>query len=877
VNREPEPTPVPQVVGPRGPQPSPTPFFGRAREIEDVGGLLGNHNCRLLTLLGPGGIGKTRLALEAAGRFAHYFADGVVVVNLQAVSSDATLVAAIADALALPLTGQLSLYEQLLAGLRGRDLLLLLDNFEQLLDMPGTARGSAGASGLLSTLLAEAPALRLLVTSREVLNLQEEWLYPLDGLDLPGDDAHAAESGAVQLFVERARRVRREFQLEGERATVVQICRLVEGMPLAIELAAAWAKTLPCATIAAEIQRGLQLLTSNVRNMPERHRSVRATFDQSWAQLDEHERRVFAQLAVFRGGFSREAAERVLASIPAAGQAPFSTLPTLAALVDKSLLRHEPDGRFHVHELLRQYAQQQLEQFGLDADSRQTHAAYFASFLADRRDALLGGDQVAALTEIAAELPNIRAAWSELLARGAVAELERASHSLFVYYHLRGPYPEGIAALEAAAQALRELGEPGERALAPLLVDLAWLHIRLGQLAESGAAVAEGRALAERHGLQPPPGMATDPLIVQTVLALIAGDYTLATELGMQALERAHEQGHANNLPHAYFVLADASLARGQAAAALHYAEHAYTAVLAARDRWYLAYVHNTLGQLAVDAGNYDEARRHFGASFAIREAFSDPEGMAVAQIYLGEVALAQHAHAEAYERFARAQAIYERIGDRGGLARALDGLGCVAATAGAAAEAARHFAEALALAAAIPFVRAMLASTLNAAALLLQLGQTARAIPPLLVVRDHPSSLRQQRERAVALLAPFEAERPTHLPELAVLTARLCRDLEALAHEPLAAIPQVAPAAAPAQHSSPQQPLAEPLAEPLTEREREVLGLIAQGHSNQQIADQLVLSVGTVKWYAAQIYGKLGIQTRTQAVARARALGLIP
>jgi predicted ATPase/DNA-binding CsgD family transcriptional regulator len=865
-----ESLPDPQPEGRRGLPDVSTPFFGRERELAEIGGLLGNPNCRLLTLLGPGGIGKTRLAAESAARFAHYFPDGVILVSLQAALSAESLLSAVADALALPLTGRVTPYEQLLSTLRARHTLLLLDNFEQLLDGPFSAGGEPAK--LLSALLTDAPGLRLLVTSREVLNLREEWLYPLDGLDVPADDGPALEaSSAVQLFAERARRLRRDFQLDHERLAVARVCRLVEGMPLAIELAAAWTKTLPCATIADEIARGIQLLTSNMRNLPERHRSVRAAFDQSWALLDAQERQVFAQFSVFRVGFTRQAAEAVLETGTA-------SLPLLAALVDKSLLRHEvdelrPEGRYHIHELLRQYAEQQLQAAGDERTTRQAHAAFYGGFLAGRLAALLGEAQVVALSAIADELPNIRAAWQWAVAEADTALIARASQPLLIYYHLRGPYAEGIAALGAAAACLRALPAHPQRdaVLAELLVDLAWLHIRLGQVAQAQAALDESLALLGPEA-PAPPGMATDPQIARTVLALISGDYARARELGLLALRRAEQQGHVNNLPHAFFVLADAALSQGDLQAALQYAEQAYSAVLVARDRWYLAYVHGMLGNIAVYDGAFDEAQRHFQVGYSIREEFGDPEGMAVALSNLGDVALLQGQADEARARFERAQAIYGRIGDRGGLSRALDGLGACAAAAGDYAGSARLFAEALALAAAIPFVRAILTTTLNVAALFKRLGQQARAQELLCLVRFHPAASGQQRQRAQKLLGADQAEpEPGSAADLQTVVARLRLELDALALNPLPAPERARPhpsQAAPGERAA--------LVEPLTEREREVLALIGQGFSNQEIAEQLVLSVGTVKWYAAQIYGKLGVQTRTQAIARATTLGLL-
>ncbi len=325
-------------------------------------------------------------------------------------------------------------------------MLLLLDNFEHLLSTPTSDPApellldSMGLDGeaavpqsppqtginwrveLLSDILTAAPGVKFLVTSREVLNLQEECLYHVDGLPYPelppasspqeegsipkdsGEDwGWLEEYGAVQLFVERARRVRRDFSLFDEAADVVRICRLVEGVPLAIELAASWAKTMPCSAIAAEIQRNLDFLATSLRNVPDRQRSMRAIFDQSWQLLTQKERDVFKRLSVLRGSFSREAAERIAGA----------SLAILSALVDKSLMRTESRARYHIHELLRQYAALQLAQSPEDiARVYDLHCTYYADFLRSRQEEMFSSRQREMTAEIKAELDNIRAAWN---------------------------------------------------------------------------------------------------------------------------------------------------------------------------------------------------------------------------------------------------------------------------------------------------------------------------------------------------------------------------------------------------------------------------------------------------------------------------------
>ncbi len=348
----------------------PTSFIGRGPEVAKIIELLADPDCRLLTLVGTGGIGKTRLAIGAATKMVDAFAYGVYFVPLQSIQSTDFLISAVADAIKLPLSGQQDPQIQLFNHLDNKEMLLVLDNFEQLLDK--------GGAQLLVNILKAGSSVKLLVTSREVLNLQEEWLYPIHGLPVP-DNVQTQNPeiyGAVQLFVERARQVQRDFSLADESEQVIRICQLVEGMPLAIELAASWTKVLSCANIAAEIQRNINFLSTSLRDVPERHRSMEAVCEQSWQLLPAEERRVFKRMSVFRGGFRREAAQAVAGA----------SLSGLLRLVDKSLLRREASGRYAIHELLRQYAEEQLAQTSSEeiANTRELHCTYYMAFLADR-------------------------------------------------------------------------------------------------------------------------------------------------------------------------------------------------------------------------------------------------------------------------------------------------------------------------------------------------------------------------------------------------------------------------------------------------------------------------------------------------------------
>jgi predicted ATPase/class 3 adenylate cyclase len=374
-----------------------TSFVGRASELEAIERMLEDPGCRLLTLVGPGGAGKTRLALEAAGRRVDRYPHGVHFVPLASVASPDFLAPAVAESIQFAVDAVhsgFSAQDQLLDYLSERSTLLVLDNFEHLVE----------GSGFLSKVVERAPQVELLTTSRERLNVQSEWVFDVEGLGLAENGNGSAT--AVRLFVERAAQAVPGFALDDAGyLQVLRICRLVDGMPLGIELAASWASVLSCAEIADEIEGSIDFLATSMRDMPERHRSLRAAIDHSWRLLTDEQRSAFSRLSVFRGSFDRSAAVAVTGA----------DLRVLSDLVGKSLLRRPDFGRFELHELLRQYAAEQLRLSPAEeADARGRHAHHYAAMLRDRETALMGRDMAVARDELRGELDNLRAGaeWS---------------------------------------------------------------------------------------------------------------------------------------------------------------------------------------------------------------------------------------------------------------------------------------------------------------------------------------------------------------------------------------------------------------------------------------------------------------------------------
>ena len=346
----------------------------------------------------------------------------MVFVPLEALTDKASIPALMADALGLSLSGQEEAGSVVLRFLSEKRLLLVLDNFEQLLE--GTP--------FVRELIDRCPRVKLVITSRERLNLEHEWVSPIEGMAFPAEDTTLERAGyfdAVQLFVRRARRAQPGFSLTSETLpAVTRICRLVAGMPLALELAASWLRALPAGDIARELETGIDLLESPVRDVSERHRGVRVVFDHSWGLLSEGERGVLSRLSVFRGGFRLEAASVVARA----------TLPVLARLVDKSLLSMSPEGRYDRHPLLSQYTREKLaEHPGEQGEIEERHGTYYLGLIRELEADLWTRKRQEAIRSLLDELANVRAAWDWATLNLRVEEIERTTPAMFDFFEFR--------------------------------------------------------------------------------------------------------------------------------------------------------------------------------------------------------------------------------------------------------------------------------------------------------------------------------------------------------------------------------------------------------------------------------------------------------
>jgi predicted ATPase/transcriptional regulator with XRE-family HTH domain len=431
----------------------PTALIGREAELAALTRLMAEPHCRLVTITGMGGIGKTRLAVEIASQQQALFPGGIYFVALASLNAAEFIVTAIAEVLGLSFSGtgdpKYQLIEQL-AARAGRSILLVLDNLEHLLSHPSGPEYKVDAALLISELLRNLPDLKILTTSRERTNLQEEWIFELHGLPVPANNHSGKEKdySAVALFLQCARQIKVDFQiLPNEWPWLVRVCQLVEGTPLAIELAAAWTELLSIEEIAQELNTNLDFLTTRTRNVPERHQSLKAVFSHSWKLLSEDQKGALCRLSVFRGGFHRRAAEKVARA----------SLPVLLSLHSKSLLYRREDGRYDLHALIRQCALEKLENTSYFIETCDQHLDYYVSLGQEAQQGLRSAHLADWLGLIEQEHHNIRTALEWAFSPGAPPERVDQGLCLLTsidrYWSARGHIREGITWLESGLHA----------------------------------------------------------------------------------------------------------------------------------------------------------------------------------------------------------------------------------------------------------------------------------------------------------------------------------------------------------------------------------------------------------------------------------------
>jgi predicted ATPase/DNA-binding SARP family transcriptional activator len=657
----------------------PIPFVGRETVLAEMTDRLQDPGCRLLTLVGPGGCGKTRVALEAGSAQLDHLEHGVFFVPLAPLQSVDSIVPTVAQALGHSFHGEGDPRQQLLDYLRRKRMLLILDNLEHLLE----------GVDLVSDILKIAPDVKILVTSRARLEVQHEHLFPVTGLEFPpllspdvgrGGQPSAVgrdegEYDAIKLFLQGARRVRPAFALTGDNlADVVRICRLVDGMPLGILLASAWVGMLTPAEIGAEIAHGLDFLETDLRDVPRRQRSMRAVFDHSWSLLTERQREVLQGLSVFRGGFTRQAAQQVTGA----------SLRELKGLVDRSLVERaltpsaplpslalgtgRTGGRYDVHELLRQYAAEKLElSSAVSETTGDRHCAHYTAALEQWGIDLKGARQLIALAEMDVDIENARRAWNWAAERGQVERLDRAIFGLCRYYNLRGRYQECEADCAAAAQRLEGMMS-GD---APVLGKAQGLRVLTRVLKWQGRSIFSLRRYEAGQQL------------VQQSLALL-DDPALA---GQDT--REERVSILEEISYMVFQI--------EGVPTLQWVEERLTLYQELGDRWQVAQALGALAYRAFWRGDLDEARRQLEESLALFQELGDQRGIGGRYSGLGNVALERGELDEAEHLYRKAIKILQELQDAHSIRSTRHWLGVALMRAGKFAQARRLLEETLA------------------------------------------------------------------------------------------------------------------------------------------------------------------------------------
>jgi predicted ATPase/DNA-binding XRE family transcriptional regulator len=729
-----------------------TPLIGREIELKALERLFNESQCRLLTLTGIGGIGKTRLAIEFASGNMALFPGGVFFVPLASVNSHEKIVSTIADVLDFGFSGPADPREQLLNYISNhikQEALFIFDNLEHLLIPKFAPDDTPGVVELISEILQRLPKVKILGTSRERLNLYGEWTYELHGLSVPPDDfvGRLEDYDSIALFVKIAQRVKFDFQILGvEQSGLIQICQLLEGVPLAIELAAAWVNMMSCQEIAQEIKFNMDFLTTSMRDIPERHRSIRATFDHSWKLLSDEERLALCQISVFHGGFDRDAASQIAGA----------SLSLLTSLSTKSLVRRTDSGRYDLHEVIRQYGLAHLNEYPQSLETYQGHCEYYLGFLQNHEKSLKSSLQQEAIRELTDEIDNIRAAWAWAIDHKAYVQLGKAGRALGWYYEITGVYSEGIEQFEPLMQALKgESQDPGsDWVLGLALSQQGLLYFRKGEFDSAQRLYRESITALRPLGHHI---LLADALIFLGIILHLNGEYAQAKELLNQGLVIAKECNESWFEAYAIYNL-------GYIASLMGRFSEGYEQMLAGLAIWralgdpqYISLGLNFLVPTLIKLGKYEEAKSYMQESLILCRRAKNLWGMGTAYRYLGLVSIATGRYQEAQTYLLESLEIFGENIVGWHIARSLTYLGDATRLVGDYSQAGKNYQDALRLsidAQAIPIALDALWGLSN---LQSQTGKLENALVLCYAILYHPASEAETKQHAEQLRTEIE------------------------------------------------------------------------------------------------------------------------
>ena len=834
-----------------------TPLIGRENEVADICELLKHPEVRLLTLLGTGGIGKTRLSFQVAREMQPYFADGVCFVRLASVNEPDLVVPTIAQELGIQEIGAQPILEQVKVALHNKHFLLLLDNFEQVVT----------AAPLIEELLAFCPRLKVVVTSREALHLQAEHEFPVPPLGLP--DLNQLPEGetltqypAVALFVQLARATQPAFQLTSTNArSIAEICVRLDGLPLAIELAAARIKLLPPQALLARLSQLFQVLTTGSRTLPPRHQTLRNALQWSYDLLDDEEQRLFRRLSVFVGGWTLEAVEAMEKALDEREDAVLSVLDRVASLLDKTLLvqRAHSDGEPRLIMLLtvREYALELLRESGEIEKCQHAHALYFLTFVEEAELHLKGPQQTIWLTRLELEQENLRAALAWLIKHEEAEFALRFCGALSWFWYLRGYWSEGRGWLEGALGLAQAGGLTSARAKA--------LH-GAGNLAYYQDDYAIARSLLE-ESVQIYRKLGNkrefaDVLGALGVLLHVQGDLVTARPLLEESEMLCRTPGSKWELAYLLRKLAYVASRQGNLVQATKYAQEGLMLARELGDKSLIAMTLLTLGDIAASQGDLTQAVARDQEGLMLARELGNKSLIGIALQNLGYLAALQGNLTQATVRTQEGLSLARGLGDKTFITAILHTFGYVAELRGDITQAAACYQEGLTVAQEIGYEKYIGLHLIGLAEVAAAEGQPNRATRlfgvagTILDVKvDMNTAELENYERAVENVRSKLGEQ--------AFTAAWAEGRTMTPEQALAA-PERAPVThTPALVSAPSVP---GYPDGLTAREVEVLRLLAAGQTVAQIAEQLVISPRTVSTHITSIYGKIQVNSRSAA-----------